>query len=540
MARPNDRLAQGKSGSTLPSFAFEEKSSWEPDQFSSRVLALLEEVVQKQLHLQEVVQQHQQVLLVKLDSALPSQAGSKMSTGPSGYEVNAKLESNLVTQPPQEPADKGVAVAVVKKDRNSRTSTGSKERPAPPRPLLSRILHHNYFEGGMALVILSNMWIMFVSLQFKGLYMGYALGVAESDGDWMTHKPRFDMIENFLNGIYVIELLMRLCCFGCGFVKDPSNVMDAFIVISSCLDVYVFGPLNIKVVNLSVLRLVRLSRIFRLAKVLRSSEIFSELRVLIRTLCIAVRGIVWSVFLLSFIIVAGGILMAQMAIQFLDNESVTVERREWLYIHFGTAMSSMYTMFECTFTGAWRFYSRPLIEEVSYFFAFFWLAWVIMVNFTTMRVVGALFLKETMAVSARDAENCAMMQLKNKGTSAEALRVMFNEADSSGDGLINGKEFNAMMEHDEVVDMFKSMGLDPDEVAAFFTVLSADDGAADYAEFITGALAMASSAPTLDRLKAMQNQIKIETLVHQNTAYLASIMKHLCLSTEEEHYNPSG
>ena len=34
--------------------------------------------------------------------------------------------------------------------------------------------------------------------------------------------------------------------------------------------------------------------------------------------------------------------------------------------------------------------------------------------------------------------------------------------------------------------MFKSMGLDSDEVAAFFTVLSADDGAADYAEFITG------------------------------------------------------
>lgn len=314
-------------------------------------------------------------------------------------------------------------------------------------------------------------------------------------------------------------------------------MMDAFIVVSSCTDVYILQPFKIQFINLSVLRLVRLSRVLKLAKVLRSSPFFSELRVLIRTLCIAVKGIVWSIVLLLFIIVAGGILMTQLAISFLDSDSIELERRIWLYTNFGTTMAAMHTMFECTFTGGWRFYSRPLIDEISYMFAIFWIIWVVLVNFTTMRVIGALFLKDTMAVSARDAENCAMNQLKHKGASAEKLRLIFNDADTSGDGCIGESEFDAMMEKSAVVDEFALLGLDRDEVTSFFTVLAADDGTADYNEFITGALAMASSAPTLDRLKALQNQMRIEANVHENLHLLKLVCEASGIPTEPQ---PSG
>merc|ERR1712167_218419 len=128
----------------------------------------------------------------------------------------------------------------------------------------------------------------------------------------------------------------------------------------------------------------------------------------------------------------------------------------------------MYTMFECTFTGSWHRYSRPLIEEVSYGYALFWIMWVIMINFTTMRVIGALFLKDTMAVSQRDAENQAMMQLRNKGTSAETLRQIFHDADKSGDGAVCTEEFEEMMKKRAVIEAFADMGLDLDEVNSFF------------------------------------------------------------------------
>lgn len=41
-----------------------------------------------------------------------------------------------------------------------------------------------------------------------------------------------------------------------------------------------------------------------------------------------------------------------------------------------------------------------------------------------------------------------------------------------------------MIKCEDVLDQFAELGLDMDEVTAFFTVLSADDGAADYNEFL--------------------------------------------------------
>jgi hypothetical protein len=326
---------------------------------------------------------------------------------------------------------------------------------------------------------------------------------------------------------------MKIVAFGCKFFKTSGNILDAFIVTSSCVDAYIFQPLEIRAVDLSILRLVRLTRILKLLKVVRSSPFFSELRVLIRTLAIAIRGIVWSIVLLTFIIIAGGILQAQFAISYLEDDTIPMETRVWLYKNFGTTMSAMHTMFECTFTGSWHRFSRPLVEDVSYIYAAFWVLWVVLINFTTMRVIGALFLKDTMAVSARDNENCAMNQLKNKVESTEMLRIIFHDADVSGDGQIDQGEFDAMMERVDVVDQFALLGLDADAVSAFFTVLSADDGAADYNEFITGALAMASSAPTLDRLKSMQAQIRINKNVHANTLYLQKLCEHMNVNTQE-------
>merc|ERR1719453_302366 len=145
--------------------------------------------------------------------------------------------------------------------------------------------------------------------------------------------------------------------------------MDSFIVGFSCVDSFILQKAKIQAINISVLRLARLTRVFRVIKVIRGAAMFSELRILVHTLAFAVRGIMWSFFLLGGIIIGGGILSTQLAFQFLDNESITLERRIWVYHHFGTTMSGIYTMFECTFTGGWRFIARDLIEEVHYLWA---------------------------------------------------------------------------------------------------------------------------------------------------------------------------
>jgi hypothetical protein len=227
--------------------------------------------------------------------------------------------------------------------------------------------------------------------------------------------------------------------------------------------------------------------------------------------------------------------MTQLAQTFLETDEIDLDRRQWLYIHFGTITNSMYTMFEATFTGGWRFFSRPLIEEVHYAFAIFWILWIILVNFVTMRVVGALFLQQTMSVSKLDQEKCAMDQMKRKGQLSETLRMIFQAADTSGDGALSQAEFDILMSHQSVVDEFAGMGLDIDEVGQFFTVLVADDGSADYNEFINGALAMATSAPAIDMMKSLQHEVKIETGIQQILESLQPLKK-LCGSSQQVKY----
>merc|ERR1719456_1885747 len=144
-------------------------------------------------------------------------------------------------------------------------------------------------------------------------------------------------------------------------------------------------------------------------------------------------------------------------------------------------------MFECTFTGGWRFMSRPLLEKISYGFAVFWILWVIVINFMTMRVVGALFLKSTLAVAAQSDERLAMQAQKQKKETAAKIEHLFKAADETGDGCLGEEEFEAMLEKPEVVAAFEEMGLDMDELWALFSVLASDDGGADYEEFMNAA-----------------------------------------------------
>jgi len=290
--------------------------------------------------------------------------------------------------------------------------------------------------------------------------------------------------------------------------------MDTIIVLFSCVDSFILQKASIQAVNISVLRLARLTRIFRVVKALRGAAMFTELRILIHTMTYAVRGIIWSVFLLAGIVLGGGILMSQLAFNFIGDESLDLERRMWLYEYFGTTMISIYTMFECTFTGGWRFLARPLIQEVHYLFALFWMMWVILINFMTIRVVGALFLKSTLQVAAQNDERLAMDAQKSKKATAIKIEAMFKAADSSGDGSLGEEEFAAMLEKPEVVAAFDEMGLDTDELMALFSVLSSDDAQADYEEFLNGALAMTGSAPSLDNMKSSQNQLKLLSDTH--------------------------
>jgi hypothetical protein len=261
--------------------------------------------------------------------------------------------------------------------------------------------------------------------------------------------------------------------------------------------------------------MMRVFRILRFVKLLRFADQVADLHILVHTLKISLRGIVWSILLIFSVVIMGAVLLVQLSNRFLLDDSYALDKRQWLYRHFGTTARSTFTMFECTFTGGWRFYARDMIEHFSTIFVPFWVLYIVLVNFMTMRVVGALFLKQTLSVAAHDDEKRAMGNLKEKQFFSEQIRKVFEEADTSGDGAISKEEFDEMMADEVVVMCFQKLDLEVDEVQALFNVLSSDDGLVDYEEFLRGALKMKTSSHTLDTIQMMHSQLTISRNIQE-------------------------
>jgi hypothetical protein len=410
-----------------------------------------------------------------------------------------KRHSELLLQAEQR------AAQVMKEDQDD-----DPEDEVPGTSRLNRFVMSENFEVVMGIVILMNTLLLIISLDLHGLQKGHSLGL-HGESDWSSYEDTFRNLEYVFILVYIMELVLRISAHGKSFFNSLGNAFDLFIVSCSCVDLFLFDAMDVGVVNISVLRVFRIARMLRLLKFMKHSKHVAEFRVIVRTLVVALRGVAWSMGVLGVIIGTGGVLMTQLVGSYLLDESITLERRKWMYNSFGTISRSAHSMFICTFTGAWHTFSRPLIEEVggNGIFLVFWVIWVNVVNFMTMRVIGALFLKQTMSIAALDEEKTAMRNMKKKEMYASLLNDIFLSADETGDGAIGHAEFEKMMADPVVVENFAKLDLDVDEVTALYSVLSSDDGNADYNEFLHGALKMNSSARTIDSVQVMHKQMKM-------------------------------
>ena len=142
---------------------------------------------------------------------------------------------------------------------------------------------------------------------------------------------------------------------------------------------------------------------------------------------------------------SSSIFLGQVMSGFIADEANSLPTRKKYYEKFGTTARAMYTMFEVTFSGGWPSTARPMIEQVSPWFAVWWVLYTTLVWFAVVRVMSALFLKQTMNVAANDAEQIALAKTREKETFVKILQDIFQEADCSGDGIITQDEFDVMI-----------------------------------------------------------------------------------------------
>lgn len=361
------------------------------------------------------------------------------------------------------------------------------------------------FDIVTSVVLLTNLVCMLLEMEWRSYQVARLMGERDDDRGWSHAKPVFRRLDFTYSFLYALEFGLRFYAYRMALFKSVVNVCDSLIVLSTFLVTCILTPTGIVSDNprFAVGRLIMLSWIVRFLKAFRFAKACTELRILARALVTSLRALFWSIFLLAGTIISSGVFVFQLLVGYMEDDGNPEELRRWAFEHFGSASVSIMSMWEATFTTGWWRFSRRMILDISGYWANFWILYVVFINFAVMRLIGALFLKQTLASAESDDDKMTMIKLRQKRAFAHEIRTVFIEGDTSGDGLISPDEFRAMLHDPRVGKSFTHLGLEVAEVATLFQLLAADDGSADYEEFLEGALKLTNSVKTIDVIQLM-------------------------------------
>lgn len=387
------------------------------------------------------------------------------------------------------------------------------EGGASAKARISSFLSSFLSDAIMGSVIGLNIVVMVCQVQWQGYEAAFALGLRSDDGQWEDAEEVFELIEIVFISIYLIDVILRAMFLPWSRFHKRLELVDTFVVLVCALEAFILRPAGLADWDaLVVLRLVRAFRILRVVRMFRFMKLFSNLHVLIETLGGMLVDLFWGTLLLLIIVIAGGLLMAVLAQPYITDENLEVTTRTFLYERFGHADSSFYYIFEAAMTSAWVNSAAPLIFDVNKLFAFVWIPFVVFVNFAMMRVIAALFLKETLDAAAKERERVAQDAAKKKDRMAQSLKNVFKLADDTGDGCVERESFLRMLEEEQVIETLGSMGLNHNEVRALVDLLSEGGHAIPIADFLHAALTMHETARTIH---VMQTSADVARLEHE-------------------------
>jgi len=259
--------------------------------------------------------------------------------------------------------------------------------------------------------------------------------------------------------------------------------------------------------------------------------LFRPLRVLASTFIASMGALFWSMVLLMILKFIGGLLLAQSLHSYIMDTSQAYENRNWMNQYYGSAWKAVYSMFELTHSGGWPNYARPVVENVSMWYAFFFMGYVTLVIFAIIRIITAIFLKETLATAAGDAALAVQEKVRNKEQYVSRLQEIFFEADSDGNGVITKQEMDDACSNPVVLHYLSILEIEVHEVEPLFDLLDDGDGEVTIKEFCQGIMRLKGQARALDVISIMHDANMIMTQCREMKRSLAMLEQIMGVSS---------
>lgn len=377
------------------------------------------------------------------------------------------------------------------------------------------------FEIFSGVLIIANIIVMAMELQYRGLQLGYDLDIDHYDRPasnvWPGADKTFLVIEMFFNIVFALELLLRIGAEKREAFRSAFVWLDIVLVVTGLIEVIVSRmDTTASFINPTMMKVVRLVRVVRVLKVVRSVRSLDSLYLIVRSITASVGACFWSFNLLLFIQIAVGMFLTQMIRRYMEDASEDVVLRRQVFLYWGTFTRTMVTMFEVTL-GNWVPSCRVLIDNVHELYGLVYIFYRCMFCFAVVRVISAVFITETQRVSSHDDEMAIMKQRRARKQELQKLRDIFDEIDSSGDGYIEWAEMEKVLKDPLMVQWLRTLDVDVDDVEEIFALLDDGDGQISCEEFINGINRMRGHAKAIDMVGVVQ-------LIHRVDAKLELLL----------------
>ncbi|CAJ1450210.1 unnamed protein product, partial [Effrenium voratum] len=375
------------------------------------------------------------------------------------------------------------------------------------------------FDLVMGLIIMMNAVVMFIQTMDEGAYANRVLA-GQEEGEMRLH-PFFHVSEFFFMSIYFLELVLRIGVLGLrSFLYDADaeegiqwpNIFDVVILCIGMMDLFVFRGLSLSggmIDALPITKMLRLIKVTRALRLFRVVKLFRQLRILTYTILASIGALFWSMVLLLLLNAVGGMMLSQALQSYILDGSQPAEERQWVYDMFGDSARALYTMFEVTHSGCWPNYARPLIAGVSPWFALFFMVYVALIVFAIIRIISAIFLKETLHVASNDAVMVVQERMRERSEFQTKLAEFFLEADVDGSGCVSRDEFQVILKDKNAASFLDSLDLQVSDAHRLFDLLDDGSGQVTYQEFLDGCMRLKGQARSQDVISILHEQTKI-------------------------------
>lgn len=359
-------------------------------------------------------------------------------------------------------------------------------------------------------VILNALLIAF-ELECEGARASISIGLVDGM-QCEDARPLFLVTEHFFTAFFALELCWRISRARLAYFMDWFNVFDAFLVLAGCLDLYV---LQAVMQSQSYLRMLRLFKLARVVRLVRVTQMFRGLRLLVSACGSFLPALGWAMALLSLCMIMGGVTIGFLLQGYIEDENHPFESRKWIWLHYGTAYRATYTMYEITMAGNWPTNVRPVLENVSHAYVFFFVGYITVVVFAIIRVITAIFLSQTLEAANNDVEVMIQERMRKKSMFVEQLEGIFEAIDESGDGLLSEEEMKELLADSKVQAYMESLEVALPESEALFRLLQNSDGQITYEDFIEGILRCKGPARAVDQIVLHSEVKSLNTLIQK-------------------------